>query len=262
MLTHKKVLIIDNEQKFRRRLRELIQQKHYEVITVTSKSRAQKMLSSQHIDMVIMGTITPKTDMLYLYRWFIQNPSCKEVPLIIINGPETSHFLHDRHGENDVLPAPPGYFFKPVEPDTVLHFIEKQMEHTTQKIKVLVVDDQEIVREGIHIILDMYKDIEVIGEARHGKDAVEKTIKLMPDVVLMDILMPGMNGLEATRQIIETCSKAKVLMLSQCDSADIIRASHNAGACGFVSKSSVTSELVSRVRSAKRTFENTQTEKY
>lgn len=259
MLSHKKVLIIDNEHKFRHRLQELIKQKHYEVIAVTNKARAQKLLSSKHVDMVILGTITPKTDMLYLYKWFTQNPSFKKIPLIIINGPEASQFSPEQNQQEDTGLASVDYFFKPIEPDKVLYFIEKQMDNTLKKIKVLVVDDQEIVREGIRVILDLHKDIEVIGEAKHGKDAVEKTIRLMPDIVLMDILMPGMNGLEATRQILETQSKAKVLILSQCDNADTIRASHNAGACGFVSKSSITSQLISSVRSANRKLKHTQT---
>jgi DNA-binding NarL/FixJ family response regulator len=261
MKSGKKVLIIDNEHKFRHRLQELIKQKHYEVIAVTNKARAQEMLSSKHVDMVVLGTITPKTDMLYLYQWFTQRPSCKEIPLIIINGPEASQFSDERRKQEETGLASVDYFFKPIEPDKILYFIEKQMDRTSKKIKVLVVDDQEIVREGIRIILDLHKDIEVVGEARHGKDAIEKTMKLMPDIVLMDILMPGMNGLEATRQILETRSKAKVLILSQCDSADTIRASRNAGACGFVSKSSVTSQLVSSVRSANRKLKRTKTVK-
>lgn len=257
MESGKKVLIIDNEHKFRHRLQKLIRQKHYEVIAVTNKARAQQMLSHKHVDMVVLGTITPKTDMLYLYQWFTQHPSCKEIPLIIINGPEASQFLNEWKEQQGTGLASVDYFFKPIEPDKVLYFIEKQMDRTSRKIKVLVVDDQEIVREGIRIILDLHKDIEVIGEAKHGKDAVEKTTKLMPDIVLMDILMPGMNGLEATRQILKTRSKAKVLILSQCDNEDTIRASRDAGACGFVSKSSVTSQLVSSVRSANRTLRHT-----
>lgn len=250
MLADKKILIIDNEHKFRHRLQELIRQKHYEVIAVTNKARAQKMLNSKHIDMVILGTITPKTDMLYLYKWFIKNPSCKEIPLIIINGPEISYFSPEHNNEYERGPGRFNYFFKPIEADRVLPFIEKQMDCTLKKIRVLLVDDQEMVRESIRIILDLHKDIEVIGEAKHGKEAIEKTIRLMPDVVLMDILMPGMDGLEATRHIIDTWSDAKVLILSQCDSADTIRACHNAGAYGFISKSSMTSYLISRVRSA------------
>jgi DNA-binding NarL/FixJ family response regulator len=250
MLTGKKILIIDNERKFRYRLGELFRQKHYAVISVTNKTRALKLLDSKQFDMVILGTVTPKTDMLYLYKSFIRNPSCKEIPLIIINGPETSYFSAEPNIEGYENPARFNYFFKPIKADRILYFIEKQLDKTLKKIRVLLVDDQEMVRESIRIILDMHKDIEVIGEAKHGKEAIEKTIKLMPDVVLMDIIMPGMDGLEATRHIIKTWNDAKVLILSQSDSTETIRASCNAGACGFISKSSMTSHLISKVRSA------------
>jgi DNA-binding NarL/FixJ family response regulator len=246
----KKVLIIDNEYKFRNRLQALIRQKNYDAIAVNNKIQALKMLQHKNVDMVVLGTITPKSDMLYVYHWFKHNPNYKDIPLMIINGPIEPELSFEWDKQEDTGLSSIDYFFKPIEPDIVMPFIEKHMNSASRKIKVLIVDDQELVREGIRIVLNLYKDIEVVGEAKHGEDAIEKTIKLMPDVVLMDILMPGMNGLEATRRIMEICREARVLILSQYDTDESIQASRNAGACGFISKSSSTAFLISSVRSA------------
>ena len=246
----KKVLIIDNEYNFSNRLQALIRQKNYEAIAANNKIEALKMLRRRNVDMVVLGTITPKSDMLYVYHWFKHNPIYKNVPLMIINGPIESQLTFEWDKQEDTGLALIDYFFKPIEPDRVMPFIEKHMNSGSRKIKVLIVDDQELVREGIRIVLDLYKDIEVVGEAKHGEDAIAKAIKLMPDVVLMDILMPGMNGLEATRRIVEICREARVLILSQYDTDESIQASRNAGACGFISKSSSTAFLISSVRSA------------
>ena len=250
MLHKKKVLIIDSEYKFSNRLQSLIRQNNYDAIAVNNKIKALKMLRRRDVDMVVLGTITPKSDMLYVYHWFKNNPDYKNVPLIIINGPIEPELSLEWDKQEDTGLALIDYFFKPIEPDRVMPFIEKHMNFDSRKIKVLIVDDQELVREGIRIVLDLYKDIEVVGEAKHGEDAIEKAIKLVPDVVLMDILMPGMNGIEATRHIVETCREARVLILSQYDTDESIRASRNAGACGFISKSSSTACLISGVRSA------------
>lgn len=250
MSLKKKVLIIDNEHKFSNRLQALIRQNNYDAIAVSNKIQALKMLRRRDVDMVVLGTITPKSDMLYVYHWFKHNPDYKNVPLMIINGPIEPKLSFEWDKQDGTGLALIDYFFKPIEPDRVMPFIEKHMNSSSRKIKVLIVDDQEMVRESIRIVLDIYKDIKVVGEAKHGEDAIEKTIKLMPDVVLMDILMPGMNGIEATRHIMKICREARILILSQYDTDESIQASRNAGACGFISKSSSTSCLISSVRSA------------
>jgi DNA-binding NarL/FixJ family response regulator len=246
----KKVLIIDNEHKFSNRLQLLIRQNSYDAIAVHNKIQALKMLRCKNIDMVVLGTITPKSDMLYVYHWFKHNPDYKNVPLMIVNGPIEPQLSFEWDKQEDTGLTLIDCFFKPIEPDRVMPFIERHMNSAPRKIKVLIVDDQELVREGIRIVLDLHKDIEVVGEAKHGEDAIEKAIKLMPDVVLMDILMPGMNGIEATKHIVEICREARVLILSQYDTNESIQASKAAGACGFISKSSSTSCLISSVRSA------------
>ena len=117
------------------------------------------------------------------------------------------------------------------------------------KIRVLVVDDHTIVRDGICSLLGLTPDIEVIGEAANGKEALEALRKLMPDVVLMDLAMPIMGGLEATRQIAKEFPRIKVLALTQYDDREYVFPIIEAGACGFISKMAASSELTSSIRS-------------
>ncbi len=118
-----------------------------------------------------------------------------------------------------------------------------------EKIKVLIVDDHAIMRDGICALLSINDDIEVIGEASEGKEAIKKVRELAPDVVIMDIAMSGMDGMEATRQIVKGNPKAKVLVLTQHENKEYIRLAIKAGAVGFILKRALGSELVSAVRS-------------
>ncbi len=116
------------------------------------------------------------------------------------------------------------------------------------KIRVLVVDDHTIMRDGIRALLGVNDGIEVVGEAADGKEAVEKAHKLAPDVVIMDIAMPGMEGLEATRRITKADPGVKVLILSQYEDKKYILSAIKAGAAGYVSKRALGAELASAVR--------------
>jgi DNA-binding NarL/FixJ family response regulator len=121
-----------------------------------------------------------------------------------------------------------------------------------QKIKVLVVDDHTIVRDGICALLGLAGDMEVVGEAANGREALEMVRKLMPDVVLMDMAMPVMGGLEATRRIHKEFPKVKVLALTQYDDKAYVFPVIEAGASGFISKTAASSELASGIRSVHR----------
>ena len=118
-----------------------------------------------------------------------------------------------------------------------------------QKIRVLVVDDHTIVRDGICALLALAADIEVVGEAANGSEALEMTRALKPDVVLMDIAMPIMGGLEATRRICKEFPRTKVLVLTQYDDKEYVFPVIDAGATGFISKAAASSELASGIRS-------------
>ena len=118
-----------------------------------------------------------------------------------------------------------------------------------QKIKLLVVDDHTIVRDGICALLALAADIEVVGEAANGMEALKKVRQLTPDVVLMDIAMPIMGGLEATRRIHKEFPRVKVLTLTQYDDEEYVFPVIEAGARGFISKTAASSELALGIRS-------------
>ena len=118
-----------------------------------------------------------------------------------------------------------------------------------QRIRVLVVDDHTIVRDGICALLALAGDIEVVGEAANGSEALKMVKELEPDVVLMDIAMPIMDGLEATRRICKEFPRMRVLVLTQYDDKEYVFPVIEAGASGFISKVAASSELASGIRS-------------
>ena len=120
------------------------------------------------------------------------------------------------------------------------------------KIKVLLVDDHAIMRDGIRALLSLHDDIKIVGEASEGQEAIEKTQDLSPDVVVMDVAMPDMDGIEATRRIRKQSPKVKVIVLTQYDNKEYILSAIKAGAAGYVPKRALGSELVSAVRAVNR----------
>jgi len=118
--------------------------------------------------------------------------------------------------------------------------------------RILVADDHEVVRRGLCALLQGQPDWEVCGEAGDGREALEKTQKLKPDVVILDIGMPSLNGLEATRQILKTMPHTKVLILTLHDSDQVVREVLNAGARGFLLKSDAARDLVAAVEALRR----------
>ena len=117
-----------------------------------------------------------------------------------------------------------------------------------KKIRVLIVDDHTLVRDGIKALLALATDIEVVGEAANGMEALEKVKEFAPDVVLMDLAMPIMGGLEATRRIRKEFNRTKVLALTQYDDADYVVPVIEAGAQGFITKMSAFSELATAIQ--------------
>ena len=115
-------------------------------------------------------------------------------------------------------------------------------------IRVLIVDDHPVVRSGIKSLLDAEEDIEAIGEAGTMQEAVFRSRSLKPDVILMDVVMPGGSGIEATPAVLEEAPDAKVLILSMQDDPSYVRESFAAGASGYVLKEAADEEVVTAVR--------------
>ncbi|HET8824428.1 MAG TPA: response regulator transcription factor [Terriglobales bacterium] len=114
-------------------------------------------------------------------------------------------------------------------------------------LRIMVADDHEVVRKGLVALLQAQPDWQVCGEAGDGREAVEKAIQLKPDILILDIGMPSLNGLEATRQILKTIPNARVLILTLHDSDQVVREVLNAGARGFLLKSDAARDLVAAV---------------
>ena len=116
------------------------------------------------------------------------------------------------------------------------------------KIRILIVDDHAILRDGIRALINLNDDVEVVGEASEGKEAIEKAQELAPDVVVMDIAIPGLDGLEVTRRIKKKNPRVKVLVLTQHEDREYILSSIRAGAAGFVPKRALGSDLIWSIR--------------
>ncbi len=127
-------------------------------------------------------------------------------------------------------------------------------------IKILIADDQKIVREGIQSLLNNEKDIEIVGEAEDGRAAVQLAHELNPDIIIMEVVMPNLNGVEATRQIVHELAHVKIIALSGYIDRRSVSEMLKAGASGYVSKQGSFRELVSAIQSvaSNQTYLSTQ----
>jgi len=115
-------------------------------------------------------------------------------------------------------------------------------------IKVFLADDHAVVRDGMTALLEVEQDISVVGSASNGQQAVQRIKQIQPDIVVMDIAMPELNGIDATRQISKSCPAVKVIMLSMHDSSEHIYQALKAGAKGYLLKESAGKEVATAVR--------------
>ena len=121
---------------------------------------------------------------------------------------------------------------------------------SSKAIRVLIVDDHQIVRKGLRALLETEPDLDVVGEAADGQEAVEQAVRLQPDVILMDLVMPGLDGVEATRQIMSHRPEAHILVLTSYGSDNKIFPAIKAGALGFLLKDTRPQELVAAIHQA------------
>lgn len=120
------------------------------------------------------------------------------------------------------------------------------------KIRLLLADDHTLLRDGIRSLLEDEADMELVGEAEDGHSAVQLACRLRPDVILMDIALPMLNGLEATRQILRNLPKSKVLILTMHENEEYIRRALAAGAMGYILKDAAARELLGAIRAVYR----------
>ncbi|SRR5579872_1121181 len=120
------------------------------------------------------------------------------------------------------------------------------------KLRILIADDHEVVRRGLCTLLQSHEGWEICGEATDGRQAVEKAKQLKPDVVVLDVGMPNLNGLAATRQLSQQDPRCKIIVLTITDSDQVIREALDAGARGFVLKSDAARDLVTAIEALQR----------
>src|SRR4030043_40857 len=244
-----KILIIDDELDFMEAFRMVFEAKSYQVVTASNGAEAQDMMSAKP-DIIVLGTLAPAGQAFTMHKWLKEHPKYKDIPLVVIDASyEERHIKGWRRFEGMQLECE-AYMTKPIEPASLVPRIQNLLEETSRprKIRVLIVDDHTMVRHGIRALLTVQKDMDVVGEAVNGQDALEQVQRLSPHVALMDIVMPVMSGLEATRRISSDYPLTKVLILTQYDEEENMLVAKQAGAHGFIPKKGASSELGGGIR--------------
>jgi NarL family two-component system response regulator LiaR len=119
-----------------------------------------------------------------------------------------------------------------------------------ETIRVMIVDDHDMVRSGLEVMLEVYDDLELVGNVSRGEDAVLLCPKIQPDVVLMDLVMPAMNGVETTRKLRELCPEVQIIALTSFKERELVQDALQAGAIGYLLKNISNDELATAIRAA------------
>jgi DNA-binding NarL/FixJ family response regulator len=247
-----KILIVDDELEFSEELEATLEKEGYLVFCAGDRDGAEKAVRHHEPDMIVLGTIMPRGDAFLFHKWLKQTLGFSSLPLMVINAAPEQQLVKGWRRDEGMQCDAEDLLAKPVKPEALVPRIQKLLDKTTKKIRILIVDDHAVVRDGIRSVLTLQRDMQVVGEAVNGQEALEKTIELLPDVVVMDIVMPVMNGLDAAREICKKCQPAKVLMLTQYDDEENMLASKQVGAVGFIPKAAASSQLLTGIRSVAR----------
>ena len=242
-----KILIIDDEPHFMDALQRTLEAKSYLVMTSSSRVLAQEMMKTEP-NLVVLGTLAPAGEAFSMYKWLGQHPRYKEIPLLVIDARYEERPIKGWRRFEGIQVDGDEYLYKPIEPASLLPRIHSLLEAVSRKIRVLVVDDHTMVRAGICSVIALQKDMEVVGEAVNGQEGFDKALRLLPHVALMDIVMPVMSGIEATKLINKECPETKVLVLTQYDEEENMIVARQAGAFGFIPKKAASSELITGIR--------------
>jgi len=242
-----RILIVDDEPRFTEALRRTLEAKSYLVMTSSSKVLAQEMMKAEP-NLVVLGTLAPAGEAFSMYQWLGQHPRYKEIPLLVIDARYEERPIKGWRRFEGIQVDGDEYLYKPIEPASLLPRIQSLLEAATRKIRVLVVDDHTMVRAGICSVIALQKDMEVVGEGVNGQEGFDKALRLLPHVALMDIVMPVMSGIEATKLINKECPETKVLVLTQYDEEENMIVARQAGAFGFIPKKAASSELITGIR--------------
>ncbi|HJX03108.1 MAG TPA: response regulator [Dehalococcoidia bacterium] len=248
-MENRKILIIDDEPEFVEACRMTFKAKSFQVLTASSAIEGQELVKSNP-DIIVLGTLAPAGQAFTLHKWLKGHPRYKDIPMLVIDASISERDIRGWRRFEGIQLEAEGYISKPVEPAELIPRILLNLEEVAgpRRIKVLIVDDHTMVRHGIRALLSMQKDMEVVGEAVNGLDAMEQVKRLLPTVTLMDIVMPVMSGLEATRHLSAECPETKVLILTQYDDEENMLIAKQAGAHGFIPKRAASSELLEGIR--------------
>jgi len=243
-----RILLVDDELEFTADLQVALQAQGCKVVTATNSGQAQEIMGQERPELIVLGTIVPRGDAFRLHQWLKESATYSGLPLLVVDAPREKRLIKGWLMDEGLQLWAEDYVSKPIDAISLLARIDKLLEKVVGKIKVLVVDDHAVVREGIRALLSLQRDIEVVDEAVDGEDAIKKVLQLFPDVVLMDIVMPVMNGLDATKRISKECPQAKVLILTQYDEQENMFVAKQSGAYGFIPKKAAASELITGIR--------------
>lgn len=244
---NEKILIVDDDPAFLEALRRTLEAKSYQVMSTSSRALAQDMMKAEP-DLVVVGTLAPAGEAFSLYKWLGQDPRYKDIPLLMIDARYEERPIRGWRRFEGVQMDGDEYLCKPIEPASLVPRIRSLLEAATKKIRLLVVDDHTMVRAGICSLLALQEDMEVVGEAVNGQDGFDKALRLLPNVALVDIVMPVMTGIEATKLISKECPETKVLILTQYDEEENMIVAKQSGAHGFIPKKAAASDLIDGIR--------------